>query len=524
MDSNLNWIKLEEATIPHLKKANINKYFIHRVASDGQPTNDYKDINSHAYPLFKAGHIQSIFVAMQSNGYVLKCHCLPEMKKDILYNIHLKMDNDGEIVGASCGCPAGAGPNGSCKHIAAFSFALEEFCSIKALRSPQSCTSELQKWNQPRKRKLEPRSIDDIPFIKHEYGKTKKVAPSVFYDPRPPNMRYTSQSSIETLRSDLLQTGKEIVLLHLLPKTSSDSLRSRLPSKSSDSASSSSALPPPPPLLRDKYAKHLQAQPQPVHFTTIAEAGLVFLESLKCTEEEREEIEKATREQSQSKRWFQERQLRLTASKFGLIVKRRRQHTSLVSQLLYKSVSASVSALQWGREHEADALNQYQQTLSDDIRVSRVGIYIDQCGYLAASPDGIVMDTNSQPMRLVEVKCPFSAQDKTVEQACHEIKSFCCSLDEAKKPYLKSDHDYYFQVQGQMAITGICECDFVVWTPKDIFVQTIPFDSQFWNNTCLPKLKHFFFYFVLPEIMYQKHPSADIHDYSCYKSTMYTNY
>ena len=522
MDSTLIWLKLEEATIPYFKKANINKYFIDRIASDGQPTNDYKDINSHAYPLFKAGHIQSIFVATQSDSYRFKCHCLPEMKKDILYNICLTVDSIGEILGASCGCPAGAGPNGRCKHIAAFTFALEEYCSIRELRSPQSCTSELQKWNQPRKRKLESRSVNNIPFIKHEYGKTKKVALSVFYDPRPPNMRSTSQSSIQILREDLLQSGKEIVLLHLLP--SSDETTSPLTCASAAASLSSSSalkLPPPPPFLRGKYAKHLESQPQPVHFTAIAEAGLALLESLKHTKEVREEIEKATREQSLSGRWFQERQLRLTSSKFGLIVKRKRQHTSLVSQLLYKSVSAKVSALQWGREHEADALNQYQQTLSDDLKVSRVGLHIDQCGYLAASPDGIVTDPNGQPIRLVEVKCPFSAQDMTVEQACCELKSFCCNLD---KPHLKSDHDYYFQVQGQMAITGIHKCDFVVWTPKDVFVQNIPFDSQFWNDKCLPKLKYFFFYFVLPEIVYHKHPSSDIHDYTCYKSTMYTYY
>ena len=272
--------------------------------------------------------------------------------------------SNGEIVDASCGCPAGAGPNGRCKHTVAFTFALEEYCSIRELRSPQSCTSELQKWNQPRKRKLESRSVDDIPFIKHEYGKTKKVAPSVFYDPRPPNMQSTSQSSIQVLREDLLQSGKDIVLLHLLPSSDSDESTSHLPSASATASSSSALeLPPPPPFLRDKCAKRLESQPQPVHFTAIAEAGLVFVESLKHTKEVREEIEKATREQSLSRRWFQERQLRLTASKFGVIVKRKRQHTSLVSQLLYKSVSASVSALQWGREHEADALNQYQQTL-----------------------------------------------------------------------------------------------------------------------------------------------------------------
>ena len=131
---------------------------------------------------------------MQPNSYLLKCICLPEVKKDILYNVHLTMDNNGEIVSASCGCPAGAGPKGSRKHIATFSYALEEYCKIKELRSPQSCTSELQQWNQPCKRKLESHSID-ISFIKHEHRKMKKVAPSVFYDPRPSDMRFTSDSS-----------------------------------------------------------------------------------------------------------------------------------------------------------------------------------------------------------------------------------------------------------------------------------------------------------------------------------------
>ena len=134
-------------------------------------------------------------------------------------------------------------------------------------------------------------------------------------------MRSTSQSSIQMLREDLLQSGKEIVL-HLLP--SSDETTSRLPCASAAASLSSSSalkLPPPPPFLRDKYAKHLESQPQPVHFTAIAEARLALLESLKHTKEVREEIEKATREQSLSGRWFQERQLRLTASKFGLIVK-----------------------------------------------------------------------------------------------------------------------------------------------------------------------------------------------------------
>ena len=77
-------------------------------------------------------------------------------------------------------------------------------------------------------------------------------------------------------------------------------------------------------------------------FMTIAEAGLEFLESLKHTKEVSERIEKATREQSLSGRWFKECQLRLIVSKFGIIVKRNR-HTSLVSQLLYKYQCFSIS-------------------------------------------------------------------------------------------------------------------------------------------------------------------------------------
>ena len=46
-----------------------------------------------------------------------------------------------------------------------------------------------------------------------------------------------------------------------------------------------------------------------------------------------------------------------------------------------------------------------------------------------------------------------------------------------------------------MAITGIKVCDFVVWTPKGTHVQTIHFDSDFWNRICVPKLEYFFFFF-----------------------------
>ena len=254
----------------------MTNYFVSRLASDGSPTNNFKDLNSHAFPLFKSGHIQSIFVAMQQpDKYMIRCRCLPEMKKDIVYKIDLTIDAKGDIITAMCGCPAGVGPSGCCKHISALCYALEEFCRIKELRSPQSCTAELQRWNQPRKRKLDCRNVEDISFVKYEYKKEKKAPQSLVYDPRPPSLRSTSEASLHTLKEDLQKTGKDVVLLHLLPGPSS-----------SETTSSPSTLPSTPPIVHQDLLKQLQSLPQPLNITDISTSGLKLVEhpttNIKC--------------------------------------------------------------------------------------------------------------------------------------------------------------------------------------------------------------------------------------------------
>ena len=64
-----------------------------------------------------------------------------------------------------------------------------------------------------------------------------------------------------------------------------------------------------------------------------------------------------------------------------------------------------------------------------------------------------------------------------------------------------------------MAVTQIHQCDFVVWTPKQCVVETIQFDKKFWTDECYPKLRDFYFNFILPEIIYPKYPDLPF-DYS----------
>lgn len=42
-----------------------------------------------------------------------------------------------------------------------------------------------------------------------------------------------------------------------------------------------------------------------------------------------------------------------------------------------------------------------------------------------------------------------------------------------------TNNEYYFQVQGQMMVTGIEQAFFVIYTNKDLFIQKIMFDIDF---------------------------------------------
>ena len=164
--------------LPEFTLANMMNYFVTRKVCDGEIAGDFKHVNNHSYPLFKAGHIQRIRLIKGNDSNVyLSAVCLPEMRKDREYKIQVVLSPSAEILYAEDGCPAGKGPAGSCKHIAAFCYAIEEFVRLGFTRPFLSCTSRLQAWNQPRKKKLEPKTIYEISFERAEYGKMKKSHP-----------------------------------------------------------------------------------------------------------------------------------------------------------------------------------------------------------------------------------------------------------------------------------------------------------------------------------------------------------
>ena len=85
-----------------------------------------------------------------------------------------------------------------------------------------------------------------------------------------------------------------------------------------------------------------------------------------------------------------------------------------------------------------------------------------------------------------------------IREACSD-KDFCLQNTESGI-LLKRSHDYYFQVMGQLAVTGANYCHFLVWTLKDRHLEKISFDAELWK-TMLKKLKDFYHLHLGPEVI-----------------------
>ena len=97
----------------------IVKYVIDAVAADSNSKLDFKSLRESSFQLFKAGHIQDIYVKLGFQTVIIVATCLPEMRKERICKLMMRLEaSSGDIQVANCGCIAGKGPKASCKHIA----------------------------------------------------------------------------------------------------------------------------------------------------------------------------------------------------------------------------------------------------------------------------------------------------------------------------------------------------------------------------------------------------------------------
>ena len=73
--------------------------------------------------------------------------------------------------------------------------------------------------------------------------------------------------------------------------------------------------------------------------------------------------------------------------------------------------------------------------------------------------------------------------------------------------HLKVDHNYYYHVQGEMAIKGCKWAHLVTWTnapENNLHMQKIEFNQELWDSVILPNLEKFYIDVLVPEILLRR--------------------
>ena len=283
-----DWKPFDEDTPLDFTMSNIVDYFVNREACDGMPNNNFKSMNKKAFPLFKAGHIQSVFYRNYADFILIQCKCKAEMKKSQMYVLKVCFSAaTSDIVQAVCGCVAGTGPLSSCKHLGALCYFLEESCRLNPTTASMypSCTIQLQKWHQPSQKQKSSgcQTLEAIKFAKNEYGKVKREF-SASYDPRPMEYQETTYNDIQSLRQNLEKLPVPVALLHVMPSVG-------------DATPISSILPLVPHSSQIRIQAVIMKEPQPASLNCLLSHSVLFLRMIIVTAEEASIIEESTREQ-----------------------------------------------------------------------------------------------------------------------------------------------------------------------------------------------------------------------------------
>jgi YqaJ-like viral recombinase domain len=102
-------------------------------------------------------------------------------------------------------------------------------------------------------------------------------------------------------------------------------------------------------------------------------------------------------------------------------------------------------------------------------------------GLTTASPDGLIKEKNAA----VEVKCPNSARNISITDACKN-KKFCLrATDNDGHLTHHPDHAYDHQVQGQMHLTNKDFCYLVGYSTVEMAVVEVARDDSWTDN--IPK-------------------------------------
>lgn len=232
----------------------------------------------------------------------------------------------------------------------------------------------------------------------------------------------------------------------------------------------------------------------------------VFSTQLKITSEESAYLEESTRLQSLSPLWHQHREGRITSSLFKRVKNASvvNPPMSLVKTVMgeYKFDSTKVPALNWGITHEDIAREEYIALVSEghvEFVCFASGLHVNpRFPHLGATPDGVV-NCDCCGKGLLEIKCPYKHRNSHPHRV--EDSTFFLVEGDDGEIHLSTEHEYHFQIQGQLAVCDLYYCDFVCWTLCGLHYERVVADHDHFIEEVKPALDTFFVSVLLPRLL-----------------------
>ena len=478
---------------------------------------------------FIEGYLHNVLVKLHegSKTFYIRALCYRSLRKNESphkIRIAISTEQPYDVLASSCTCVAGS--LGFCNHAVGLMYLVSHYYLTKTKSIPDDlvCTSLPQQWHKPRGKSISSEPLMGMVFKKPKLemsggGSTSgQTSPGISCSLYPAAKQAPSNTEIEGFKAHLQKLNKNFGL-SLYMNTESKNVPTRVgPAPLGGYLSYQLA----PTEGNFKVACNVDLSKQrtsdsvPITIYPSLPLSLVFplfnvtqcpsehqqfYDSLRISEHDAASLEFETQAQRNSSRWWSERRSRLTASTFGDILSRRSISNSFLKGLV-KDMDTSGSLrnlpepLKHGIEHESKALEQYQNYLKHSghpVKTLSSGFVVNPAyPFLGCSPDAKVIDeTEDNPFGIAEIKCPYKHRNVTPETACTGDSQFHLQMKDGF-PALKTNHKYYYQVHGQMGITGAKWCDFVTYTFQGMIIERIYFDPNFFA-TMLLKLEQFFF-------------------------------
>ena len=502
-DTLLSWSH-NFASIPEFTFADLYSYLVGKDDYSVENLRSFKSL--HGYKLFHDGHVEDLQCCRLQNKpfsyFQFKVKPAERAKTEdgqSTYNGFFILKSSAEVHAAYCPCKGGS--DGACKHVTAALFDLQSMVSSNLTNT---CTSEKCLWKRRSRNSDYAIRLEDLNIVKAEFGKEEKLHLKPYhFDPR--STLANSSTLKEKLRQGLKQVCPDSVALQFLPNSSGLDI---------PEASVAEYI------SCDANVEHYETV-YPMYIYTMKEYADVFkserniTKDFCCNDELVEEfidflnLDQAqcdticakTVQQGGSQFWIDQRTGRITASNFYKIchLKDTTDKTNTIKLLMnYCSMKNVPEPLEWGHRKEISAAKLYFKKLNHkhcDLLLKESGLVVNPLWpFLGASPDR-VQYCKCHPKTLMEIKGLFSKRNLLPAVAAAD------KLIKTTNGYqLKVETTWYYQIQGQMAITGVKHTALVIYTNKGILIIPVEFDPVFWL-TILKKLQLFFVGHLAPELL-----------------------